>query len=64
MNDLVKLGDREISVASLNNLVNLANAIEATSVKENGDLFVKFKKDVILEVPNNFAILVDGLHQL
>ena len=30
--------------------------------KTNGDLFIKFKKDVIIEVPNNFAILVDGFN--
>ena len=62
MNNIVKMGNREISERSLDNLIRLANAIDTTEVRENGDLYLKFKKDVIIESPNNFAILVDGFN--
>lgn len=62
MNNIVKMGNREISERSLDNLIRLADAIETTEVRENGDLYLKFKKDVIMECPNNFAILVDGFN--
>ena len=62
MNNIVKMGNREISERSLDNLIRLAKAIDTTEVRENGDLYLKFKKDVIIESPNNFAILVDGFN--
>ena len=62
MNDLVNIGNMEISVQALENIIKLANSIDNVETKTNGDLFIKFKKDVIIEVPNNFAILVDGFN--
>ena len=62
MNELVTIGNREISAVSLDNLIKLANAIDIAEVKQSGDLYIKFKKDVIIETPNNFAILVDGFN--
>lgn len=62
MNDMVNIGNKEISVKSLDNLVKLANAIESTEIKPNGDFYIKFKKDVIVENPGNFAILSDGFN--
>ncbi len=62
MNDLVTIGNREISASALDNVIALANAIASTETKPNGDLYIKFKKDVILDIPNNFAILTDGFN--
>ncbi len=59
---MVSIGNKEITVQALDNLIKLANAIDSTEVKPTGDLYIKFKKDVIIETPNNFAILVDGFN--
>lgn len=60
--DLVKIGNREITESALDNLVKLANTLEDVKTRDNGDVYIKFKKDVIIETGNNFAILADGFN--
>ena len=60
------MGNREISERSLDNLIRLANAIDTTEVRENGDLYLKFndvantKKDKIYTENKSVISLVES----
>ena len=59
--EMIKLGNQEISTTALDNLVKLANSIDEVNTQDNGQLYVKFKSDVIFET-GNFAVLTDGFN--
>jgi len=60
--EIIKIGSKEISITSLDNLVKLANSLEDVQVKEDGSTYIKFKKDVIIESGNNLAFIADGFN--
>jgi hypothetical protein len=60
--DMVKIGNREITTHSLDNLVKLADAMDDVKIRDNGDLYIKFKKDLIVENNGNFALISDGFN--
>ncbi len=60
--NLVKLGNKEITEPALDNLIKLANSLEDVKTRGNGDVYVKFKNDVIIETGNNFAVLTEGFN--
>jgi len=60
--EMVKIGNREITETALDNLVRLANSLEDVKTRENGDLYVKFKNDVIIENGGNFATISNGFN--
>ena len=62
MSNLVKLGNKDIEESALDNLIKLANCLDDVKTRNNGDIYVKFKKDVIIETDSNFAILSGGFN--
>lgn len=62
MSDLVQLGNREITTKSLDNLIKLADSIDKVENKNDGEIYIKFKSDVIIESGKNFAVLTNGFN--
>ena len=60
--ELVKVGNKEITESSLDNLIKLANSIDNIKTRETGDIYIKFKNDVIIETGGNFGLLNDGFN--
>jgi hypothetical protein len=60
--EMIKIGNKEITETALDNLVRLANSLEDVKTRENGDLYIKFKNDVIIENGGNFATISNGFN--